>query len=88
MLDLFERAIERLQVIFGHVRRLVAHRAQQLDLDLQRGVGQLSHNLRLGGDLCGHEVQDEHAQGANVLMQRAVLGHDEDVLALERLGGG
>ena len=88
MLDLFKRAIERLQMVFGHVRRLVARRAQQLNLDLQRGVGQLSHYLRLGSDLGGHEVQNEHAQRADILVQRAILGHDEDVLALKRLRCG
>ena len=34
----------------------------------------------------GHEVEDEHAQRTDVLVQRAILGHDKDVLALELRG--
>ena len=85
--DVVERAVERLQVAGAHVRGLVRLGAQQVHLNLQRRVGELAHDLRLGGDLGGHEVEDEHAQRADVLMQRAVLGHDKDVLALELRGG-
>ena len=61
---------------------------QQLHLDLQRGVGQLAHDLRLGLDLLRHEVEQQHAQRADVLMHGSMLGHDEDVLAFQLLGGG
>ena len=85
--DVVERAVERLQVAGAHVRGLVRFGTQQIHLHLQRRVGELAHDLRLGGDLGGHEVEDEHAQRTNVLVQRAVLGHDKDVLALELRGG-
>ena len=85
--DVVERAVERLQVAGTHVRGLVRFGAQQVHLHLQRRVGELAHDLRLGGDLGGHEVEDEHAQRPDVLVQRAVLGHDKDVLALELRGG-
>ena len=85
--DVVERAVERLQVAGTHVRGLVRLGTQQIHLHLHRRVGELAHDLRLGGDLGGHEVEDEHAQRTDVLMQRAVLGHDKDVLALELRGG-
>ena len=85
--DVVERAVERLQVTGAHVRGLVRLGTQQVHLHLQRRVGELAHDLRLGGDLGGHEVEDEHAQRTDVLVQRAVLGHDKDVLALELRGG-
>ena len=85
--DVVERAVERLQVAGAYVRGLMRLGAQQVHLHLQRRVGELAHDLRLGGDLGGHEVEDEHAQRTDVLVQRAVLGHDKDVLALELRGG-
>ena len=85
--DVVERAVERLQVAGAHVRGLVRLGAQQVHLHLQRRVGELAHDLRLGGDFGGHEVEDEHAQRTDVLVQRAVLSHDKDVLALELCGG-
>ena len=85
--DVVERTVERLQVAGAYVRGLVRLGAQQVHLHLQRRVGELAHDLRLGGDLGGHEVEDEHAQRTDVLVQRAVLGHDKDVLALELRGG-
>ena len=84
--DLVERAVEGIQMLGGHVFSLVAAGAQKFHLALQRRVGELAHDLRLGGDLGGHEVQDQHAQGTNVLVQRAELRHDKDILALQRLG--
>ena len=86
--DLVERAIERLQVLLGDVARLMRDGVQQLHLDLQRGVGQLAHDLSLGLDLLRHEVEQQHAQRADVLMHGSMLGHDEDVLAFQLLGRG
>ena len=85
--DVVECAVERLQVAGAYVRGLVRFGAQQVHLHLQRRVGELAHDLRLGGNLGGHEVEDEHAQRTDVLVQRAVLGHDKDVLALELRSG-
>ena len=85
--DVVERAVERLQMAGAYVRGLVRLGAQQVHLHLQRRVGELAHDLRLGGDLGGHEVEDEHAQRTDVLVQRAVLGHDKNVLALELRSG-
>ena len=51
-----EGDVERFQVLFGDVFRDVALRAEELHLDLQRRVRELSQDLRLGGDFGGHEV--------------------------------
>ena len=85
--DVVERAVERLQVLLGHVFRVMAGHAQQRYLDLQRRVRKLAQNLRLGGDLGGHEVQQHHAQRADVLVHGAVLRHDEDVFLRQQIGG-
>ena len=51
-----EGDVERFQVLFGDVLRDVALRAEELHLDLQRRVRELSQDLRLSGDFGGHEV--------------------------------
>ena len=86
VLDIVERGVERFEVLFGNVLRFVADGLQQLHIDLQRRVGELSHDLRFGDDFCGHEVQKQQLQGTDVLMHGAVFGHYEDVFALENLG--
>ena len=87
-LDLAEGAVERLEMGGGDVLRLMAAGTQQLDLNLERRVGELAHDLRLGGELGGHEVQHEHPEGTDVLVEGSELGHDEYVLALELRRGG
>ena len=54
--DLVERAIKRVQMAFGHVLGAVACRVQQRDVDLQRSVRQLTHDLRFGCLFGGHQV--------------------------------
>ena len=88
VLDLIKRGVEGLQMLSRNVLRLVRRRFQQLNLDLQRSVGQLAQNLGLGDDFRGHEVHQQQLQGTNVLMHCAVFGHNEDVLALERRSCG
>ena len=83
-----EGGVEGLEVLGSDVFRLVADGLKQLDLDLKRRVGELAQDLGLGGDLRGHEVQQEELQRADVLVHRAKLRHDEDVLALESGGCG
>ena len=88
ILDLVECGVERLEVLLGDVFGRVAGGLQQLDLDLQRGVGQLAQDLRLGRDLGGHEIEQQHVQRADVLVHGAMLGHHEDVLVFEHFGRG
>ena len=62
----------------------MAQGVQQLHLDLERGVGQLAEQLGLRDDLGGHEIQNDQVQRAHILVDGAVLRHDEDVFALQR----
>ena len=88
VLYLIEGGVEGLQV--GHVRVLggVALGLEQMYIDLEGRIGQLAQQLGLGDDLGGHQVEDEQAQGADVLVQGAALRHDKDVFALQHTGGG
>ena len=86
--DVLKGAVKRLQMPRRHMRCLMALGAQQVYLNLQRRIGKLAHELRLGSDLGGHEIQNQHAQRTNVLVESAKLRHDKNVLALEDLGCG
>ena len=61
----------------------MARNAKQVDLNLQRSVRQFTHDLRFSDDFGGHEVEQQHAQRTNILMHRAMLRHDEDILPLQ-----
>ena len=54
-------------------------------LYLQRGVGEETYEVGLGGDLQRHEVKDDDAQRTDVLGMRAGVVHNEDVLLLEKI---
>ena len=85
---LVKGGVEGLQVLGGRVFRGMADGLEQLHFHLDGRVGQTPQDLRLGGDLGGHEVQQQHAQRAYVLVHGAVLRHHEDVLAFQGGGGG
>lgn len=78
-----EGGVEGLQMILVRVLGLVAGRPQQLHLNLKRRVGQLSEQLGLGDDLGGHQIENQDAQGADVLMNGAVFRHDENVFTVQ-----
>jgi hypothetical protein len=85
---LAERRVVLEQVLRRGVLRLVRLHVQELDLDLQGGVAEQAQQLRLGDHLRRHQVEDREPQRADVLVQGAVLAHDEDVLALENAHRG
>ncbi len=64
---LVEVGVEGLHVLDGGVLRGVALDLHEGDFDLQGGVGKKPDEVGLGGDLQGHQVQDDDAQGADVL---------------------
>ena len=86
--DVVERAVERLQVAGAYVRGLVRLGAQQVHLHLQRRVGELAHDLRLGGNLGGHQVQDQDLQRADMLGRCPLPVHDKDVFLVQGIVGG
>ena len=81
--NVVEPYIERFQMLSWHMRSAMADRLQKIDLDLQRRIGKLTQDLCFRFDLGGHQVQDEHAQRANILMDRAMFGHHEDILTFK-----
>ena len=83
MANVVKTHIERFQMLGWHMRGAMTDRLQKIDLDLQRRIGKLTQDLRFRFDLGGHQVQDEHAQGANILMDRAMFGHHEDILTFK-----
>lgn len=58
---------------------------QEVDLNLQGRIRELAQDLGFRFDFQGHQIQDKHAQGTNILMDGAVLGHNKDVLAFQNL---
>lgn len=85
VLDVVKGGIERAEVLGRCVFRVVALDHQELGGHLERGVGERTEKLSLSGDLIGHEVEDEDAQGSDVLRHSPLLTHDEDSLRLEYL---
>ena len=82
-LDLVEGGVEFQQVLLRRVFRGVGRGLHQLDLNLQRCVREAAQKLGLRHGLVGHQVENQDFERADVLMQRAVLGHHEDVLVFE-----
>ena len=78
-------AIESLHVFYGRIlagMRLYLH---QVYIQLQRRVGQQTHQVCLGGYLQRHQVKDGYTQGANVLAVGTFVPQYKDVLLLEKV---
>ena len=86
--DLIEGGVKGLQVVLVDVLGTITGSPEQLYLDLEGRVGQLAQDLCLGDDLGGHQVEDEHLQGPDILVQSPVFGHDEDILPFQGGAGG
>ena len=83
-----ERVVELDEVVLGDVGGLVGGDAHEVAAHLQRGLGDEAQDLGLGLDLGGHEVEDRHAQGTNLLVAGHLLLKGEDALLLEDGLGG
>ena len=68
--------------VFRHVGTGV----EKLQMDLQGGIAQQAGELGLRLDLCGHQIEDQDLQGADVLGDGPGLGHDKDVFTLQSRG--
>ena len=88
VLDLVETHVVHRHVLFVGVPRLVCERLEEGHLHLQRRVSKQSKQLGLGRDLGWHQVQDCQPNRPDVLPERPVLTHDEDVLLLQGGTGG
>ena len=75
-------------MFLGGVAGNMGARVHQFDLYLQRGIAQQAGKLCFRVDLCGHQVQDEQLQRADILRDGTRFGHHEDVFFRERPDGG
>ena len=83
ILDLLERFIELFQMRRGGVLALVRFGVHEGDVHLQRRIGEKAHELGLRFHLGGHEIKNGDLQWTDVLRERALVAHDEDVFALQ-----
>ena len=88
VLDLIKGLVEGQQVLLGDVLGLVGGGVHQFQLHLQGRIAQKAGQLGLGGDLGGHEVQQQQLQRTDVLGGGSLPGHDENILLLQRFSGG
>ena len=88
VLERVEGVVELDQVVSAHVRRLMAAHAHEVAAHLQRRLRDQAQDLRLGLDLCGHEVQDDHAQRADLLVVRDFFLERKDALLVQGFLGG
>ena len=87
VLHLVKGLVKSLKVGSRHMGGRVAGSLQQGHVHLQRGVGQQPGDLGLGGDLGGHQVQDQDLQRADVLCQCPLPVHDKDVFFIKGIKG-
>ena len=81
--DFVKGLIEGKQVVFRGVGRGVAGGLDQIDFNLQGGIGEAAEDLRFSDDFGGHQIKQCEAQRANILMEGAVFGHNENVFTFE-----
>ena len=86
--DLFKGLIKRLQMGCRDMGGRMAGRLQQGHMHLQRGVGQQPGDLGLGGDLGGHQVEDQDFQRADMLGSGPLPVHDEDIFFIQGIVSG
>ena len=82
-----ERLVELHQMVGAHVRGLVGGGLHEVDLDLQRALGDQTQQLRFGLDLLRHEVQDHQLERTHALALRFGLFKREDALGVENVSG-
>ena len=75
--------VEVQQMLAGGVVARVSGSLHQGDFYLQRGIGKASQYLRFGDYLCRHEVENAYLKRSDILVERAVLRHDEYMLVFK-----
>ena len=88
VLHLVKGLVKGLKMGSRHMGGRVAGSLQQGHVHLQRSVCQQPGNLGLGGDLGGHQVQDQNFQRTDMLRQRPLPVHDKDVFLVQGIKGG
>lgn len=70
-------------MILGRVFGVIGLCLDQINLDLDRRIGQAAQDLRFRYDFERHQIEQRNAQRTDVLCGSAVLGHDEYVFAFQ-----
>ena len=81
---LLEVGIERLHVFQGRILRDMVLHLHEAQFDLQRRVGEQTHEVGLSSDLDGHEVEHGNAQRRCILRCCTRGIHHEDILLLQQ----
>ena len=79
--------IEHHHVLYRSVFGCMGTEFHEVNLHLQRRVGEQPDKVGLRGNLQRHKVEDNNPQGTDILIERAALVHDEDILTLQQLDG-
>ena len=77
--------IEHLHVLHRGVLGSMAAQLHQLELNLQRRVGEQTYQVRLSSNLDGHQVEHHNSQRTDVLTGGAAGIHDKDILPFQDL---
>ncbi len=85
VLDILEVTIEVVQMLGRRVLRFAAVDTQQLDINLQRRVGQQAQKLVFRFDLLWHQVEDQHFQRPDFLCFCPRGCHHEDILTAQEI---
>ena len=78
-----DRIQRRVRLSIRGMGGLVGFGLHQVDLDLQRRVGQAAQDLGFGDDLERHQIEQRDAQRTDVLRECAVLGHDKYIFTFQ-----
>ena len=77
--------IEYLHMLYWGILGGMAAQFHQLELNLQRRVGEQTYQVCLCGNLDGHQVEHHNSQRTDVLTGGAAGIHDKDILPFENL---
>ena len=80
-------AIEHHHVLYRRILGGMTAELHETDLQLQGGIGKQTDQIGLRRYLQGHQVQDDDAQGTDILCGCPGIVHDKDILVLENIDG-
>ncbi len=83
---IFPRLIEGQHVIGRRMARHMVGNPNEGQLHLQRCCAEKTRNLRLGGDLVRHQIEETDLQRTNILTNGICFAHDHNALGLENTG--
>ena len=82
---LFKVSIERLHMFYRRILGCMTLDFHERDFHLKRCIGEQTHKICLRGNLQRHQVQDNDAQRADVLLRGAGVVNNKYVLFFQQL---